>query len=145
MKGQVDVRDVSLVFFTLAILVAGVWLLGLPVGAQTDEGFTNFTNVDVEDLLRLSPQSALTVTAGGTVSPQGSYQPLTAAGAVGTSSITAGSAGDVVVFVNTSSNTITFTDTGTLKLSGNAALAQYDTLTLLADGTNWVEIGQTDN
>ena len=42
-------------------------------------------------------------------------------------------------------NTITITDTGTLKLSGNAALGQYDTITLWSDGTNWIEISETNN
>ena len=59
--------------------------------------------------------------------------------------MTAGTAGDLVYIINTGSNTITITDTGTLKLSGNAALGQYDTLLLWSDGTNWIEVAQADN
>lgn len=99
------------------------------------------------DDLNLTAQSAATVTNGGDVTPSGAYVPLTAAGNVGTSSIvtTSAVAGDIVFFVNTANVTITFTDTGALKLSGNAALGQYDSLTVIFDGTNWVELAQADN
>lgn len=91
----------------------------------------------------------ITVTPGGTVTPAGSYQPITAAASgTGTSAIAGCSTdttGDRVTFINTSANTITFTDTGTLKLSGNAALGQYDVLSVLCDGTNWLQTGKVDN
>jgi hypothetical protein len=45
----------------------------------------------------------------------------------------------------TNFDTITLTDTGTLKLSGNAALGQYDNITLMSDGANWVELSETNN
>ena len=99
----------------------------------------------VGGLLRTSAAAAVTVTRGGTITPTGSYQPITATKASGTSGIAILSAGTVVRFVNTSANTITLTDTGTLKLSGNAALGQFDTLTVLSDGTNWIEVGETNN
>lgn len=110
----------------------------------------NIANVTISDLtasgdLRMTKQTALTVTNGGTITPTGSYQPLTAAGAVGTDAIATGTAGDLLVLVNAGSNTITLTDTGTLKLSGDAALGQYDSITLIADGTNWIEVAQADN
>lgn len=96
-----------------------------------------------------TPAIAITVTPGGTVTPLGSYQPLTAAATgTGTSAIAGcatATAGERVTFVNTSANTITFTDTGTLKLSGNAVLGQTDTLVLLCDGTNWNQLGKSDN
>jgi len=50
-----------------------------------------------------------------------------------------------LVLVNVGSNTITLTDTGTLKLSANAALGQYDTITLQSDGTNWIELAKANN
>lgn len=96
-----------------------------------------------------TPATAITVTPGGTVTPAGYYQPITAAASgTGTSSIagcSSDTAGKRVVFVNTSSNTITFTDTGTLKLAGNAALGQYDALGVICDGTNWVQVTKADN
>ena len=90
--------------------------------------------------VRLAAQTAISVTNGATVTPTGVYQRIEAAGNVGTASIAAGTAGDLLILVNTANVTITFTDTGTLKLSGNAALGQYDTLMLLADGTNWIQV-----
>lgn len=90
--------------------------------------------------LILGAQTGIVVANDTVVAPTGSYQPISAAGAVGTASITVGTAGSELVLVNTSSNTITFTDTGTLKLSGNAALGQYDALRLISDGTNWIQV-----
>lgn len=104
-----------------------------------------YTTFEVNGDVTLSPQTAIMVTQDSTISPTGSYQPLTAENDVSTSSITAGSAGDVLYLTNTVTWTITLTDTGALKLSGNAALGQYDTLLLIADGTNWIEVVQTDN
>ena len=95
--------------------------------------------------LNLAPQTALVVTSGGTITPVGAYQQITAAGAVGTSAITAGNAGDVLILINTGSNTITLTDTGTLKLGGNAALGPSDALALFSDGTNWIQASKADN
>jgi hypothetical protein len=96
--------------------------------------------------LMTSRQTTVTVTSGGTVTPLGRFVPLTAAGSVGTSSIAGCTAGDTyskeVIFLNTANQTITFTDTGTLKLSGNAALGQWDTLHLKCHtGTgDWIQV-----
>lgn len=79
-------------------------------------------NVSVADHLAIAAQTAITVTNGATLSPSGSYQPIQAAGNVGFGAITAGAAGRELVIINVSNTTITITDTGTLKLSGNAAL-----------------------
>lgn len=96
--------------------------------------------------LTLGQQTVFTITQAGTLTPTGTYQQLTAAGAVSFGSIVTGTAGDVLTLVNIGSNTITITDTGTLKLSGNAALGQYDSVTLLSDGTNWIQVApESDN
>lgn len=102
-------------------------------------------DLDVADDLTIAKQTWITVTDNLEIAPTGSYQPIAAAGAVGTSSITAGSAGDLLILTNTGTNVVTITDTGTLKLSSDAALGQYDSLFLLSDGTNWVEIGEGAN
>ncbi len=136
-------------------------LLAAPVMAQS--GVSNFTNVKasgyavagsylesttytkVGTFLRMVPGSTVTVTTDGTITPTGSYQPLSSSGSVQTASITAGTAGDILFLINTANTTITISDTGTLKLGGNRALGQYDTLTLISDGTNWVERAYTNN
>jgi len=93
----------------------------------------------------LAEQTAITVTQSGTLTPTGAYQPITAAGNLSFSTIADGTSGDVLTLINESNTTITITDTGTTMLSGNAALGQYDSITLLFDGTNWVELAQSDN
>ncbi len=90
-------------------------------------------------------QDAVTVTNGSTITPTGTYQPIQSAGAVGTSSIATGTAGTVLVLVNAVAQTITLTDTGTLMLSANLALGQYDSVTLISDGTNWIQLATSNN
>lgn len=93
--------------------------------------------------LRLNPQTAITVTTAA-FAPTGSYQPISAAGWV-TPTITIATAGDFLVLVNTSAFTTTIEDTGTTMLNTVWNGLQYDTLTLICDGTNWLEISRTDN
>ncbi len=95
--------------------------------------------------LVLTKAGDVTVTDGSIITPTASYQPITAGAAVGTDLIAVLSSGTLLRLVNVGSNTITITDTGTLKLAGNIALGQYDSLLLLSDGTNWVQMGTSDN
>lgn len=125
--------------------------------ALAQSGVSNFTNVVASGYVqsgtyvrvgtfeRLVPGTTVVVTTDGTITPVASYQPLSSSGNVQTASIAAGTAGDVLYMINTSNTTITISDTGTLKLGGNRALGQYDTLTLISDGTNWVERSYTNN
>lgn len=113
-------------------------------GAVTGD-LTTSADVSIGDDLNVAAQTGATITQAGSLTPAGTYQPISAAGAVSFNDITAGSAGDVLVLINTGANTITITDTGTIKLSGNAALGQYDSILLWSDGTNWIEVGQADN
>jgi Flp pilus assembly protein CpaB len=91
--------------------------------------------------------SVITVTNGGTIAPGGSYQPLVATAAAGAAlTVTAGmQQGFVTVLVNESSNTITITDTDPGKLASNVALGQYDSIVLICDGTNWIELARSNN
>jgi hypothetical protein len=99
----------------------------------------------IADDVTITKQSAIAVTDGGYITPTGTYQPLTSAGNVGTSNLAIGTAGDLLYLVNTSATTITITDTGTIMLEGNAALGQYDTLHLICDGTNWLQVSKGNN
>lgn len=103
------------------------------------------TNLTVDEWLILDPADTITITQGATLTAEASYQPITAAGAVSFGAITAETAGTFLRLINVGSNTITISDTGTLKLSGNIALGQYDSLALLSDGTNWIQMGTSDN
>lgn len=123
--------------------VSGDATVGGTLGVTGDATFTGAASMNT--YLVLAPQANVTVTMGSTITPTGSYQPLTSAGNVGTASIVAGAAGTILRLVNVGSNTITISDTGTLKLSGDIALGQYDSLLLLGDGTNYIQMGTSNN
>jgi len=98
----------------------------------------------VADDLRVTVQTAITVTNATPFAATGTYQSIQAAGEV-TPTITAGTAGDLLVLINTSAQTINIADTGIQMLSAAWAGGQYDTLTLWCDGTNWLELSRSDN
>lgn len=95
--------------------------------------------------LDLTAQTAITVTNGATLTPLGAYQPLRSSGNVGFGAIATGSAGQLLVLTNQTNTTITITDTGTLKLGGNVALGQNDSVTLISDATNWYQLATSNN
>lgn len=141
----------------LAAVVFAVMLALLAAPGLAQSGVTNFTNLKIsgdvtvgDDLttagdLVYPPNAVVVVTSGGTVTALSSHVPLSSTGTVGTASIAGPTAGRVLFLVNMANTTITFTDTGTLKLAGNAALGQYDTLTVRGDGTNWIEAARSNN
>ena len=108
-------------------------------GATISDG-----DVVIADDVRVTAQTAITVTNAGAFAPTGTYQPIQAAGEV-TPTITVGTAGDLLVLINTSAQTINIADTGIQMLSAAWAGGQYDTLTLWCDGTNWIELSRSNN
>jgi hypothetical protein len=88
-----------------------------------------------------------TVTSGGSINcSTGGLHLLTAAGAVGTSTVvTTATEGVVCVLLNEAAQTITLTDTGVLLLTGNAALTQNDTLCLVSANSVWHEMCKNAN
>lgn len=100
-------------------------------------------NVNVDGLM-LTPATLISLTNGATLTPASSFQPI---GAPGTVYITLGvcPSGLVTTLENAIAQTINFTDTGTSKLTANFAMGQYDTLTLIGDGTNCFEIARANN
>jgi hypothetical protein len=94
----------------------------------------------------LTQAGVITVTNGSTIALTKGLQPLAAAGSVATATFTGcQAAGRVSVLVNTVNQTITLTDTSTLMLAGNFGMTQYDTLTLIGDGTNCIELARAVN
>ena len=88
----------------------------------------------------------------GEVTKTGSYHQIKAE--IGSSDdldrILGGSEGDVLVMTPGGGHTITFVDSGAspnrLKLNGNfVADANQDSLTVIFNGTNWVELSRSNN
>lgn len=131
----------------VALLLAAVLLVGTEQSVGAQGGVTGFANLRITNFYRSQPRAALTVTMNGTVNSTGTYQRLTAAGTVATSgaNIVVKPAGTILTLVNTGSNTITFTETGTLISAGNIALGANDSATLISDGTNWYQIAASNN
>jgi hypothetical protein len=132
-----------------ALTADGAWFTSSTIGAGGAISATGAINsaagVTAGTFLVLTKAANVSVVADSTITPLASYQPITAAATCGTASIAPLAAGTVLRLINVGSNTITITDTGTLMLSGDIALGQYDSLLLLSDGTNWVQMGTSNN
>jgi len=102
----------------------------------------------VGSFLNVSAATAISCTDGGVITMTGTYQPLQSAGTVTptlSTSATGVTSGSLLCLINTADTTINLADSGTAKLGGARALGQYDSLWLIFDGTNWVEISTTNN
>lgn len=91
------------------------------------------------------PGATVSVASAGTVTLPG-FEFVTLTGTTTITSITAGPAGQrVTLLINTA---ITVTDGGNLKLAGNfvgSAANDTDALSLISDGTNWIETSRSVN
>jgi len=85
-----------------------------------------------------------TVTNGAAFAIAGSWQPITAAGAV-TPTITIPAAGIVACIENTAAQTITIADSGNQVLTAVFAMGQYDVLCGYSDGTRFIETSRANN
>jgi hypothetical protein len=102
----------------------------------------------VGTFFNVSAVTAISCTNGGVITMTGTYQPLQSAGTVTptlSTSATGVTTGTLLCLINTTDTTINLADSGTAKLGGGRALGQYDSLWLIFDGTNWVEISTTNN
>jgi hypothetical protein len=106
---------------------------------------------DVGTWLNLSPQSNIVLADGGTITPTGTYQPVTSTDAVTTSTTTAiadgGEQGDLLIIHN---DNVTFTIVidgtgGNVECKSNISLVGQDDLTLFWDGSDWRCLSSYDN
>ena len=105
------------------------------------ENTTLGTDVLVDNHTRFTKQTRIVVTDGSTITPLGTYTPISATATTGTSSITAGLiAGQLLILHNIGTATITLTDTGTLHLTGNGTLTADDSTILIWDGSAWQQL-----
>jgi hypothetical protein len=115
------------------------------VGNVTTDGtFSADGTITTQGGLMLIPGTAISVTDGSTITPTTAIQELTAAGNVGAGLAACGD-GQVLTLVNLSNVTITITDTGSIRLAGNAALGQWDSLTVVGSGVTCVEVARANN
>lgn len=127
--------------------VAGSATLGSVIVEGNGDVTGNFEVTDhllTQAELYLIPPDALAVTDGATITPTAAVMELTAAGAVGAELVAAGD-GQLLILINTSANTITISDTATLESTGDIALGQYDTLTLMGVGVKWYQLAASNN
>lgn len=119
-----------------------------PMQAQT--GITNFTSLQtsgfvyVGTFIRLRPADTITYTTGA-LTARASLQPVRVTSNRGLTNVTVLPANTVVTFRNVGTPTIGFTDTTPLVLGGTRVLGQYDQLTLISDGTRWIEQAFANN
>jgi hypothetical protein len=86
-----------------------------------------------------------TVEDGRNITPTNTYMELSSSGTVTAAGIVAGTEGDLLILVNVGAQNIVLPDSGTLKLSGGLTLAASDSVVLIADGTNWVQLATSNN
>jgi len=122
--------------------VSNAGLMTLAGGVTLSDG-----DATVADDFIVAAQTAVSVTAeGGMITPTGTYQPLESAANYSSTLETSGfTTGTLLVLVNTVNHRLGITDTGSVRLSGNLFLDQYDSAILWFDGTNWVQLAESDN
>lgn len=108
------------------------------------------TVLTFSEFLAAEEQTVVVVGAGGTITPTGTYQPITSTAAVTTSLTTAIADGVVngqlLILVNENASDVIIIDDGAnTHLSGNISLGNDDTLTVFWDGEDWLEIAQGNN
>jgi len=108
------------------------------------------TVLTFSEFLAAEEQTPVVVTAGSTITPTGTYQPITSEAVVTTSTSTAIADGVVngqlLILINeNASDAITIDDGGNTNLSGDAVLGPDDTLLVFWDGADWQEIAQANN
>jgi hypothetical protein len=124
--------------------------LGVTGAVTTSAAVDIGTNLVVGDWASITAQETIVLGDGETITPTGSYQPITSTVAVTTATdvaIAPGTAGQVLVLVNgNAADIITIDGTGGgVECKADVALGAKDTLTLLSDGTDWICLSGYDN
>jgi hypothetical protein len=101
-------------------------------------------NVSIDNLIAFGNAGNVTVTPGAVLTPANTLTFVTAAGAAGVG-MGLGSTGQIVSVINMGTNAVTISDTVNSALSGDIALGQYDTLTMVFDGTRWIQLATANN
>jgi hypothetical protein len=110
---------------------------------------SNTNSLTVDASLAFKPGEVQTIAGGGTILPNRTFLTLVAAGSVTTSTSSAvadGFAdGQLLILMNDDSNAITVKDNANTVLSGDIALGQGDTLTLIWFTDTWYQLATSNN
>lgn len=101
-------------------------------------------SASIDKLIAFGNAGNVAVTPGAVLTPVNTLTFVSATGAAGVG-MGLGSTGQVVSVINMGSNAITISDTVNSALSGDIALGQYDTLTMVFDGTRWIQLATANN
>lgn len=108
-------------------------------------------DLNLADWMTIEVQTAISVTAGAIITPTGTYQPLTSAAAVTTSTSAAiqngTTDGQLLILRNdNAADTITIDGTGgNVECKADVVLGAEDTLTLIWNSADWVCLSGYDN
>ena len=122
--------------------------LRLENGETIDNGTD--TVIALSNFLAMGERQGIIVSEGSTITPTGTYQPISSASAVTTSATTAIADGvkngQLLILVNeNASDTIIVKDSANTHLSGDITLGNDDTLMLMWDGADWLELATSNN
>lgn len=143
--GQSTLSDV-----TTGSLIASETVTVTAGGLVVSDGGLTLSDDDlaVADDLRIAPQTGITLTMNGWLTPTGSLTLIQSAGAVsidGGAKIADGTAGDILILLNVGGQTITISETTGLVSAGNIALGTLDSATFVWRGSTWYEIAASNN
>lgn len=119
--------------------------------ADLDGSVDAAADVDVGTWVNLSAQTAVVVTAGSSITPTGTYQPITSTAWVTTSTSTAilngGETGDLLALRNANAaDNITIDGVGSnVECKTDKVLGAGDTLSLIWNGSDWNCLATFDN
>ena len=106
----------------------------------------NGTSLTVAKPLWMSRQTSIAVTEGSIITPTGTFQELTAAGAVTGALSAPTAAGQLLILFNSTSNNITLSDGSGQAFAGDIVLGLNDRATLIStQAGSWVELARSNN
>jgi hypothetical protein len=118
------------------------------VGNATAAGTfaVNGASLTIANDLAIARQTAIAVTEGSIITPTGTFQELTASGAVAATLADPATAGEVVILFNSTAFAITLADGAGRYFANDIVLDAYDSAILVSTAQgSWMEISRSNN
>lgn len=116
---------------------------------QGQGGVTTFSNLRVTNFYRAQVRPVLLVSMNGSINATGTYQVISgttgAAVSISGNNLITKPAGTFLTLINTGSQNIVITETANMKSAGNVTLGTLDTAQFVSDGSDWYQVGKSDN